>query len=167
MSMIERSRIKETRIRRGGLRFVDLLLRTRDDIALMIQVSERLSPRGRDPDENRGQLAALEEVPRHLFLDNAFLESAYVDKAFPIGEGQTISQPFTVAYQTELLKVSKRSKVLEIGTGSGYQACVLAAMGCRVYTIERQRKLFDRTKKFKNSLPYKINLHFGLMPITR
>ena len=110
---------------------------------------------------NGAVLSALEEVPRHLFLDNAFLESAYIDKAFPIGEGQTISQPFTVAYQTQLLNVDKRSKVLEIGTGSGYQACVLAAMGCRIYSIERQRKLFEKTKKFLNTLPYKINLHFG------
>ncbi|MDX2002621.1 MAG: protein-L-isoaspartate(D-aspartate) O-methyltransferase [Chitinophagales bacterium] len=91
-------------------------------------------------------LKAIETLPRHYFLDKAFLESAYEDKAFQIGEGQTISQPYTVAYQTQLLQVKKRDKVLEIGTGSGYQASILSAMGARVYTIERQKKLFDKTQ---------------------
>jgi len=80
-------------------------------------------------------LQAIERVPRHIFLDNAFLEHAYQDKAFPIGEGQTISQPYTVASQTSLLKVSPGMKVLEIGTGSGYQCSVLIEMGANVFTI--------------------------------
>lgn len=93
-------------------------------------------------------LNALERIPRHFFLDSAFDEKAYEDKAFPIGEGQTISQPYTVAYQTQLLEVKKFEKVLEIGTGSAYQAVVLAEMGAQVYTIERQKKLFDLNKLF-------------------
>lgn len=94
-------------------------------------------------------LDAILEVPRHFFLDSAFDEKAYVDRAFPIGEGQTISQPYTVAYQTQLLEVKPFMKVLEIGTGSAYQAVVLAEMGAQVYTIERQKKLFDSNKKFE------------------
>lgn len=93
-------------------------------------------------------LDAMLAVPRHFFLDSAFDESAYVDKAFPIGEGQTISQPYTVAYQSQLLEVKPFMKVLEIGTGSAYQAVVLAEMGAQVYTIERQKKLFEINKKF-------------------
>jgi protein-L-isoaspartate(D-aspartate) O-methyltransferase len=93
-------------------------------------------------------LAALERIPRHFFLDSAFDETAYEDKAFPIGEGQTISQPYTVAYQSQLLDVLPFMKVLEIGTGSAYQAVVLAEMGVQVYTIERQKKLFDANKQF-------------------
>ena len=91
-------------------------------------------------------LVALEKIPRHFFLDSAFDENAYVDKAFPIGEGQTISQPYTVAYQSQLLEVKPFMKVLEIGTGSAYQAVVLAELGAQVYTIERQKKLFDANK---------------------
>jgi protein-L-isoaspartate(D-aspartate) O-methyltransferase len=93
-------------------------------------------------------LDALLEVPRHFFLDSAFDEVAYEDRAFPIGEGQTISQPYTVAYQSQLLDVLPFMKVLEIGTGSAYQAVVLAEMGTIVYTIERQKKLFDTNKAF-------------------
>ena len=93
-------------------------------------------------------LKALEDIPRHFFMDSAFDEKAYEDKAFPIGEGQTISQPYTVAYQTQLLQVKPFEKVLEIGTGSAYQAAVLAAMGAMVYTIERQKKLFDLNRQF-------------------
>ncbi|HSU29543.1 MAG TPA: protein-L-isoaspartate(D-aspartate) O-methyltransferase [Chitinophagaceae bacterium] len=93
-------------------------------------------------------LAAMLEVPRHFFLDSAFDEVAYEDRAFPIGEGQTISQPYTVAYQTQLLELQPFQKVLEIGTGSAYQACILAEMGAQVYTVERQKKLFDTNKKF-------------------
>ncbi len=93
-------------------------------------------------------LAAMEKVPRHLFFDSSFLEFAYEDKPFPIGAGQTISQPYTVAIQTELLQVRKGDKVLEIGTGSGYQACILAELGAKVFTIERQKSLFDKTCKF-------------------
>lgn len=92
-------------------------------------------------------LEAIGKVPRHFyFTDSIFDQRAYEDQAFQIGEGQTISQPFTVAYQTQLLRIKPMEKVLEIGTGSGYQASVLQALGARVYTIERQRKLFDRTK---------------------
>jgi protein-L-isoaspartate(D-aspartate) O-methyltransferase len=94
-------------------------------------------------------LDALLAVPRHFFLDSAFDEVAYEDRAFPIGENQTISQPYTVAYQSELLMLEPFMKVLEIGTGSGYQAAVLAEMGAQVYTIERQKKLFELNKKFE------------------
>jgi len=93
-------------------------------------------------------LAIMLDIPRHFFLDSAFDEVAYEDRAFPIGEGQTISQPYTVAYQTQLLDVKPFEKILEVGTGSGYQACVLAEMGAQVFTIERQRKLFDTNKEF-------------------
>jgi len=104
-------------------------------------------------------LSAMENIPRHFFLDSSFLEFAYQDKPFPIGSGQTISQPYTVAFQTELLQVEKGQKVLEIGTGSAYQACVLAEMGAKVYSIERQRKLYLKTKSFvEQKMPYKLNL---------
>ena len=93
-------------------------------------------------------LDAILEVPRHYFLDSAFDEKAYEDIAFPIGEGQTISQPYTVAYQSQLLELKPFQKVLEIGTGSAYQAVVLAELGAQVYTIERQKKLFDANKTF-------------------
>src|SRR5215210_2713952 len=93
-------------------------------------------------------LTAMTNIPRHFFLDSAFDEIAYEDRAFPISEGQTISQPYTVAYQTQLLEVKPFEKVLEIGTGSGYQACVLAELGAQVYTIERQKKLYEANKKF-------------------
>lgn len=93
---------------------------------------------------DRRVMDAMLEVPRHFFLDQALETIAYEDRAFPIGEGQTISQPYTVAYQTELLDVQPGHKVLEIGTGSAYQATVLAAMGAEVYTIERQRALYER-----------------------
>jgi protein-L-isoaspartate(D-aspartate) O-methyltransferase len=95
-------------------------------------------------------LDAILQVPRHFFFDSTFIDRAYEDKAYPIGEEQTISQPFTVAFQTELLEVKKREKVLEIGTGSGYQAAVLAALGARVYSVERIKKLhIQATKRFK------------------
>ena len=87
-------------------------------------------------------LEALNKIPRHLFMDSSFLEFAYQDKPFTIGSGQTISQPYTVAIQTQLLNVFPEEKVLEIGTGSGYQACVLIELGAKVYSIERQKKLF-------------------------
>jgi protein-L-isoaspartate(D-aspartate) O-methyltransferase len=93
-------------------------------------------------------LKALESIPRHFFLDSAFDELAYEDRAFPIGEGQTISQPYTVAYQSQLLDTKPFHKVLEIGTGSAYQAVVLAEMGVQVFTIERQKKLFNENKNF-------------------
>ena len=99
-------------------------------------------------------LAAILKVPRHYFFDSSFLEYAYEDKPFPIGAGQTISQPYTVAFQTELLRIKKGEKVLEIGTGSGYQACILAELGAKVFTIERQKTLFDRTSKYLPVLGY-------------
>lgn len=99
-------------------------------------------------------LRAFSEIPRHLFLDKAFAEWAYRDVAFPIDADQTISQPYTVAVQTMLLEVSKGDKILEIGTGSGFQACVLAHMGAKVYTIERQRTLFEKTEKLLCDIGY-------------
>ena len=98
-------------------------------------------------DEN--VLNAMMNIPRHFFMDTALEHIAYQDRAFPIGEGQTISQPYTVAYQTQLLQVKPHEKILEIGTGSAYQAMVLAEMGANVFTIERQKKLFDANKNFK------------------
>jgi protein-L-isoaspartate(D-aspartate) O-methyltransferase len=107
-------------------------------------------------------LKALEAVPRHFFLDSAFDELAYDDRAFPIGEGQTISQPYTVAYQSQLLDTKAFHKVLEIGTGSAYQAVVLAEMGVQVYTIERQKKLFNENKNFALLKKYpSIKFFFG------
>lgn len=97
-------------------------------------------------DEN--VLTAINNIPRHFFLDSAFAKIAYEDRAFPIAEGQTISQPYTVAYQTQLLEIKPYDKVLEIGTGSAYQASVLAEMGARVFTIERQKKLYEINKEF-------------------
>jgi protein-L-isoaspartate(D-aspartate) O-methyltransferase len=105
-------------------------------------------------------LQAIERVPRHLFMDNAFLEFAYADKAFPIGAGQTISQPYTVAFQSQLLQVRKGEKILEIGTGSGYQACVLLELGAKVFTIERQKTLYDRTKVLLPESGYGSNIKF-------
>lgn len=104
-------------------------------------------------------LAAIENIPRHFFLDSAFDELAYEDKAFPIDAGQTISQPYTVAYQTQLLEIKPLEKVLEIGTGSAYQACVLGEMGAKVFTIERQKKLFDSNKSFAFLKKY-LNIKF-------
>ena len=106
-------------------------------------------------------LTALQAVPRHFFLDSSFVEIAYQDKPFPIGAGQTISQPYTVAFQTELLEVERGNKVLEIGTGSGYQACVLAEMGARVFTIERHHSLYRKTKQLLNEMKYSIKLFYG------
>lgn len=106
-------------------------------------------------------LAAINEVPRHAFLDSSFVEHAYQDTAFPIGSGQTISHPHTVAFQTQLLAVEKGMKVLEIGTGSGYQACVLAAMGAKVFSIERQRNLYFKTKDILEQLPFKVKTFLG------
>ena len=106
-------------------------------------------------------LTAIGKVPRHLFFDDALLLHAYEDKAFPIGEGQTISQPYTVAFQTEKLDIKPGDKVLEIGTGSGYQAAILMEMGAKVYTIEFQQKLFERTKTFLPQLGYQPYFFFG------
>jgi len=106
-------------------------------------------------------LAAIGKVPRHVFFENALLDHAYQDKAFPIGEGQTISQPYTVAFQTEKLEIRSGDKVLEIGTGSGYQACVLLEVGAKVYTIEYNRKLYERCKDFLPTLGYKPFFFYG------
>lgn len=106
-------------------------------------------------------LRAMNTVPRHAFMDPAFLSHAYADKAFPISAGQTISQPYTVAVQTSLLKVKKRDKVLEIGTGSGYQAAILAEMGVKVYTIERYRELYLKAQRLVLSLGYDVQFFYG------
>jgi protein-L-isoaspartate(D-aspartate) O-methyltransferase len=106
-------------------------------------------------------LAAMMRVPRHFFMDEAFLNQAYSDHAFKIGAGQTISQPYTVAYQTSLLKLKKGDRVLEIGTGSGYQTCVLAEMGAKVFSIERQKELFDKAKEFLPTLGCQAKLFYG------
>ena len=111
-------------------------------------------------DEN--VLDAINAIPRHFFLDSAFDKIAYEDRAFPIGEGQTISQPYTVAYQTQLLQVKRNEKVLEIGTGSVYQATVLAEMGARIFTIERQKKLYEAQKNFHLKSKYpNIKFFYG------
>ena len=99
-------------------------------------------------------LSTIGKIPRHAFFDSIFLEHAYEDKAFPIGEKQTISQPYTVAFQTELLNVSKGHKILEIGTGSGYQAAILLELGAEVFTVEYNQKLFQKTKDFLPKLGY-------------
>jgi protein-L-isoaspartate(D-aspartate) O-methyltransferase len=106
-------------------------------------------------------LAAMEAVPRHMFMDSSFVGFAYKDQAFPIGAGQTISQPYTVAFQTELLGVKRGDKVLEIGTGSGYQTAILHAMGAKVYTIERQRELYLKAQQLLSDLGYKPQFFFG------
>ena len=106
-------------------------------------------------------LEAMMNVPRHYFMDSAFIEHAYQDKAFGIGEGQTISQPFTVAYQTQLLKVAPKQKILEIGTGSGYQSSVLANLDAFVYTIEVQKKLYIKTKHLLKELNVPVNTYCG------
>ncbi|MEC7263420.1 MAG: protein-L-isoaspartate(D-aspartate) O-methyltransferase [Bacteroidota bacterium] len=100
-------------------------------------------------------LEAIKTIPRHLFLDSGFEDHAYQDKAFPIGADQTISQPYTVAFQTELLQVKPNDKILEIGTGSGYQTAVLLHLKARVYTIERQQELFKKTKLFFTKMGYR------------
>ncbi len=106
-------------------------------------------------------LRAIDTVPRHLFMDPAFFIHAYVDKAFPITSGQTISQPYTVAVQSSLLKVKHRDKILEIGTGSGYQAAILAVMGAKVYTIERFRELFIKAQRTLTHLGYSAHYFYG------
>jgi protein-L-isoaspartate(D-aspartate) O-methyltransferase len=110
---------------------------------------------------NENVLKAIEKVPRHFFFEKAFEEHAYQDKAFPIGEGQTISQPYTVAFQSELLELKKGHKVLEIGTGSGYQCCILLELGAIVYTIEYNKVLFTRTSDFLPKMGYKANFFWG------
>lgn len=104
---------------------------------------------------NNNVLQAISTIPRHLFMDSSFVDHAYTDKAFPIAADQTISQPYTVARQTELLEVERGNKVLEIGTGSGYQSAVLLELGVTLFTIERQNELFKKTKLFLPKLGYK------------
>lgn len=99
-------------------------------------------------------LEAINTIPRHWFMDSSFEDHAYQDKAFPIAAGQTISQPYTVAFQTELLQVKRGEKVLEIGTGSGYQTAVLCELGAKVYGIERQNELYKKTKRFLDKIGY-------------
>jgi len=106
-------------------------------------------------------LEAIGRVPRHLFMDISFLQFAYKDQAFPIGAGQTISQPYTVAIQTQLLKVDRYDKILEVGTGSGYQAAVLLELGASVYTIERQRELYLKTQSILPQIGYNPKFFFG------
>ena len=111
---------------------------------------------------NKKVLKAIGVIPRHLFMDSGFVDHAYIDKAFPIGAEQTVSQPFTVAKQTELLNLEKGAKILEIGTGSGFQTAVLIEMGMQVFSIERQNELFKKTKLFLPKLGYRAKkLIFG------
>ncbi|TYC17963.1 protein-L-isoaspartate(D-aspartate) O-methyltransferase [Bizionia gelidisalsuginis] len=111
---------------------------------------------------NEKVLKAMAKIPRHLFMDSSFLDHAYQDKAFPIAADQTISQPYTVAFQSELMQIERGHKVLEIGTGSGYQTAVLCELGAQVYSIERQRELFKKTSNFLPKLGYRARkLIFG------
>jgi protein-L-isoaspartate(D-aspartate) O-methyltransferase len=122
------------------------------------QLVEIIRKKGIDDEQ---VLKAIGKIPRHFFFDETFWNQAYKDIAFPIGEGQTISQPYTVAYQTQLLHIKKGDKVLEIGTGSGYQACVLGELGAKVFTIERQEKLYERTIKVLPHMGYKPRFFLG------
>lgn len=122
------------------------------------QLIEHLASKGIS---NLKVLNAINKIPRHLFMDNAFVNFSYQDKAFPIGAGQTISQPYTVAFQSQLLEINPYEKVLEVGTGSGYQAAVLSLLDAEVFTIERQRELFLKTKKFLPTLGYNCMFVYG------
>lgn len=123
------------------------------------QLVETLTTKGI---KDEAVLKAIGKIPRHLFMDSGFLDHAYVDKAFPIAADQTISQPYTVAFQSELLQVKPGDKVLEIGTGSGYQCAVLIELGAKVYSIERQQELFKKTSKFLPKIGYRAKkLIFG------
>lgn len=122
------------------------------------QLVEQLKAKGIT---DRRVLDAIGKIPRHAFMDNAFLQFAYQDKAFPIDCEQTISQPYTVAFQTQLLEIEPRMKVLEIGTGSGYQTSVLCEMGARVFSIERHRPLHLKAKKLLQNMKYRADLFYG------
>ncbi len=111
--------------------------------------------------ENEEVIRAVETVPRHFFMESGFVKFAYKDQAFPIGNDQTISQPYTVAFQTELLDPKKHEKVLEIGTGSGYQAAILLEMGVKLYSIERYRELYLKAKSLLNKMGYQPYLFYG------
>jgi protein-L-isoaspartate(D-aspartate) O-methyltransferase len=110
---------------------------------------------------NEKVLEAIEKVPRHLFMESTFINFAYKDQAFPIGAGQTISQPYTVAFQTQLLQIEKNDKILEVGTGSGYQAAVLLEMGAKVFTVERQKELYMKAQSFLPEIGYHPACFFG------
>lgn len=138
--------------------FAAMMIDTFRHQGLRKKLVENLSAKGINSET---VLNAIGRVPRHLFMDNAFLEFAYEDKAFPIDCQQTISQPYTVAYQTQLLLLNKGEKVLEIGTGSGYQASILHECGARVYSIERHKSLFEATRKRLNELNYNVKSFFG------
>ncbi|MGM0647804.1 MAG: protein-L-isoaspartate(D-aspartate) O-methyltransferase [Bacteroidota bacterium] len=125
---------------------------------MRLKLAEQVSAKGI---QDKAVLDALKTVPRHIFMDSSFVEHAYEDKAFPIGSSQTISQPYTVAFQTELLQIKKGDKVLEVGTGSGYQACILAEMGAKVFSIERHRKLYLKAKETLKDFHYRIKLFYG------
>lgn len=125
-------------------------MRTNEDSYLHKGLRKKLVDQIREKGiSDEAVLSAIMNVPRHFFLDSAFEKQAYEDRAFPIGEDQTISQPYTVAYQTQLLQVKPFEKILEVGTGSAYQASVLAELKAKVYSIERQKKLFDANKNFE------------------
>lgn len=111
--------------------------------------------------DHPGVLEAIGRVPRHFFMESGFIQFSYQDKSFPIGAGQTISQPFTVAFQTQLLDVKPRHKVLEVGTGSGYQTAVLAEMGARVFSVERHKELFIKASNMLSCMGYKPMLFHG------
>ena len=111
--------------------------------------------------QDQNVLNAIAKVPRHLFIDSSFIMFAYKDQAFPIGAGQTISQPYTVAFQSSLLQVEPNDKILEVGTGSGYQAAILLEMGAQVYTIERQRELYLKAQQLLPQLGYYPKFFYG------
>jgi protein-L-isoaspartate(D-aspartate) O-methyltransferase len=127
---------------------------------LLVETLRQNRP-GRQPITDEAVLNAIGKIPRHFFLDPEFVEMAYQDRAFQIGCGQTISQPYTVAYQSQLLEIKPREKVLEIGTGSGYQATILMELGAKVYTIERQRELFDKTSILFHEMGYEPRIFYG------
>ena len=110
---------------------------------------------------DKNVLEAMGKLPRHFFFNTAFDKFAYEDKAFPIAAGQTISQPYTVAFQSQLLELKKGEKILEIGTGSGYQTCILLEMGAKIFTIERQKELFDKTKILLSQIGYAPKMFYG------
>lgn len=110
---------------------------------------------------NEKVLEAIRKVPRHLFMESTFINFAYKDQAFPIGAGQTISQPYTVAFQTQLIQVEKNDRILEIGTGSGYQTAILCELGAKVFTIERQKELYTKTQVFLPEIGYNPAFFFG------
>ncbi|MGC6469664.1 MAG: protein-L-isoaspartate(D-aspartate) O-methyltransferase [Flavobacteriales bacterium] len=125
---------------------------------LRLQLVQNLQQKGITDEK---VLMAISKIPRHLFLEKAFLEFAYQDKAFPIASGQTISHPFTVAFQSQLLELRPNEKVLEVGTGSGYQTAVLLELKTQVFTIERQKELFQKTKEFLPTLGYQCMFVYG------